>query len=86
MKRVVHWIAGVAVLIILGVAVWRCGAQAWALARDRVALQAWIASFGAWAPLVGIALSAAQVIAAPVPGQVIGLANGYLFGVWWGTV
>jgi len=56
------------------------------LFRDRAALQAWIASFGVWAPLVGIALNAAQVIAAPIPGQVIGLANGYLFGVWVGTL
>ena len=86
MKRIVHWIAGAAVLVVLGAAAWRWGAQAWALARDRAALQAWIVSFGVWAPLVSIALNAAQVIAAPVPGQVIGLANGYLFGVWWGTV
>ena len=86
MKRIVHWIAGVAVLVVLSAVVWRWGAQAWALARDRAALQAWIASFGAWAPLVTIALNAAQVVAAPIPGQVIGLANGYLFGVWWGTL
>jgi uncharacterized membrane protein YdjX (TVP38/TMEM64 family) len=86
MKRIVRWIAGAAVLVVLGAVVWRWGVQAWTLARDRAALQAWIASFGAWAPLVTIALNAAQVIAAPIPGQVIGLANGYLFGVWWGTV
>lgn len=85
MKHIVRWIAGAAVLVVLGVAAWRWGPLAWALARDRAALQAWIASFGAWAPLVSVALNAAQVIAAPVPGQVIGLANGYLFGVWWGT-
>jgi len=46
----------------------------------------WVASFGAWAPLVSIALNTAQVIAAPIPGQFIGLANGYLFGVGWGTL
>ena len=55
------------------------------LLRDRAGLQTWLASFGAGAPLVAIALNAAQVIAAPIPGQVIGLANGYLFGVWLGT-
>ena len=86
MKRIFRWIVGVAVLVVVAVVVWRWGPRAWTLARDRAALQAWIASFGVWAPLVSIALNAAQVIAAPVPGQVIGLANGYLFGVWWGTV
>jgi uncharacterized membrane protein YdjX (TVP38/TMEM64 family) len=83
--RVTHWIVGIAVLIMLIAAAWRWGAQAWDLFRDRSALQAWVASFGAWAPLVSIALNAAQVIVAPIPGQVIGLANGYLFGVWRGT-
>ncbi len=84
--RVVRWIIGAAALVALGVAAWRWGAQVWELFRDRAALQAWIASFGVWAPLVGIALNAAQVIAAPIPGQVIGLANGYLFGTWLGTL
>jgi uncharacterized membrane protein YdjX (TVP38/TMEM64 family) len=83
--RVTRWIVGVAAFVVLGVAAWRWGAQAWALFHNRPALQAWVASFGAWAPLVGIALNAVQVIVAPIPGQVIGLANGYLFGVWLGT-
>jgi uncharacterized membrane protein YdjX (TVP38/TMEM64 family) len=64
---------------------WQWVLTALSLLRDRVGLQTWLASFGAWAPLVAIALSAAQVIAAPIPGQVIGLADGYLFGAWLGT-
>ena len=83
--RVTRWIVGAAAFVVLGTAAWRWGGAAWALFRDRSALQAWVASFGAWAPLVSIALNAAQVIVAPIPGQVIGLANGYLFGVWLGT-
>jgi len=84
--RVIRWIVGIAALLALIVVVWRWGGAAWALFRDRSALQAWVASFGVWAPLVGIVLNAAQVIVAPIPGQVIGLANGYLFGVWLGTL
>lgn len=84
--RAIRRVVASAALVALGAAAWRWGAQAWALFRDQAAMQAWIASFGAWAPLVSIALNAAQVIAAPIPGQVIGLANGYLFGVWWGTL
>jgi len=86
LEHIARWILGIAALVALGVGTWRWGGTIWSLFRDRAALQAWVASFGAWAPLVGIALNAAQVIAAPIPGQVIGLANGYLFGVWLGTL
>jgi uncharacterized membrane protein YdjX (TVP38/TMEM64 family) len=84
--RVIRWIIALAAFIALTAAVWHWGGPVLALFRDRATLQAWITSFGAWAPLVSIALNAAQVIAAPIPGQVIGLANGYLFGVWPGTL
>jgi uncharacterized membrane protein YdjX (TVP38/TMEM64 family) len=85
LEHIARWILGIAALVALGVGTWRWGGTIWSLFRDRAALQAWVASFGAWAPLVSIALNAAQVIVAPIPGQVIGLANGYLFGVWLGT-
>lgn len=42
--------------------------------------------FGPWGPLVSIALNVAQVLLAPIPGQFVGLANGYLYGVWLGTL
>ena len=49
-------------------------------------LRLWIRSFGVWAPLVFIALQAVQVVAAPIPGQVVAVVAGYLFGAVWGTV
>jgi uncharacterized membrane protein YdjX (TVP38/TMEM64 family) len=54
--------------------------------RDQERVREWLAGFGPLAPLTAIALNVAQVLLAPVPGQVIGLANGYLFGVFWGTL
>ena len=63
------------------------GRAAWDLFRDRSALQAWVASFGAWAPLVSIALNAAQVIIAPIPGA--GHRSGERLPVWrlaWDTL
>jgi len=45
-----------------------------------------VKSFGWLAPGAIILLHALQVVAAPVPGQAIDLANGYLFGIWWGSV
>lgn len=47
-------------------------------------LRASFASLGAWGPLVSILLSAAQVLIAPIPGQAVGLANGYLYGPYLG--
>ena len=49
-------------------------------------LRTWIAGFGVWAPIVFIGLQALQVVAAPIPGQVVAVVAGYLFGAVWGTV
>lgn len=44
------------------------------------ALRATIRSFGALGPLVTIGLTALQVVVAPIPGQIFGIANGFLYG------
>lgn len=41
-------------------------------------------AYGDLAPVVSVFLSAAQVVVAPIPGQLVGVANGYLYGVGWG--
>ncbi len=53
---------------------------------DRDTILAWMAALGPWGPLGSILLNAAQVLLAPVPGQIFGLANGYLYGVARGTL
>lgn len=53
---------------------------------DQDAIQAWVAALGPWGPLGGILLNAAQVLLAPIPGQIFGLVNGYLYGVLRGTL
>ncbi|MEF8784793.1 MAG: TVP38/TMEM64 family protein [Haloarculaceae archaeon] len=53
---------------------------------DPFAVRQWVRSYGPLAPLVFIALQSVQVIVAPIPGQVLGLASGFLFGTVWGTV
>ncbi|TQQ82103.1 TVP38/TMEM64 family protein [Halonotius roseus] len=50
------------------------------------ALRTWIAGFGIFAPLVFVFLQAAQVVLAPIPGQVVALVAGYLFGPVYGTI
>jgi uncharacterized membrane protein YdjX (TVP38/TMEM64 family) len=53
---------------------------------DPQAFRAFVLGFGAWAPLVFVAIQSAQVVVAPIPGQVTGVAAGYLFGPLWGSV
>lgn len=53
---------------------------------DRQLLRTWIAQFGIFAPIVFILIQAAQVVIAPIPGQVVALISGYLFGPVAGTV
>jgi uncharacterized membrane protein YdjX (TVP38/TMEM64 family) len=50
------------------------------------ALRAVVLGFGPFAPAVFVLLQATQVVVAPIPGQVVGLVGGYLFGPTWGTV
>jgi uncharacterized membrane protein YdjX (TVP38/TMEM64 family) len=69
-----------------GLAFWRWGEPVVTFFRDQDRIRAWLADLGPIAPLASIGLNTAQVLLAPIPGQVVGLANGYLFGVLWGTV
>ncbi len=49
-------------------------------------LQQLVDESGPLGPLVYMLLQVVQVFFAPVPGQVVGFAGGYLFGVWLGTL
>ena len=49
-------------------------------------LRLWIAQFRIFAPLVFVVIQALQVVVAPIPGQVVALVAGYLFGPVAGTV
>jgi len=52
---------------------------------DRARVQEFVMRCGPWAPLAAILLHVAQVLLAPIPGQVIDAVSGYLFGAAWGT-
>ncbi len=56
----------------------------YALLIDRERTQAFIQSFGPWAPLAFMAVQVGQVILAPIPGEATGFIGGYLFGAWKG--
>ena len=80
----------IAVLCVLavmaGIAVWPWIETALGAVLDRDRVLAWLSGFGVWAPLAFIAISFIQVVIAPIPGQFIGVAGGYLFGVWAGLL
>lgn len=81
-RFVVHALV-VAVALVLLTILFR---REFALLADPRELRAFVRGFGAWGPLVLVALQAAQVVIAPVPGQVLAVAAGYLYGAWWGTL
>ncbi len=56
------------------------------LFHDAEAVRDFIQGFGVFAPLALISLQVLQVLVAPIPGQVLGIAAGYAFGPFWGTV
>lgn len=82
-NSVLRWAVGLAVLFVLGFFV--VGHYVPFL-TDPVELREFVLGFGVWAPVVFVAIQAAQVVVAPVPGQVTGVAGGYLFGPLWGSV
>ncbi len=55
------------------------------LAMDPVAFKAYLNSFGSLSVLVFIGLQVCQVLVAPIPGEVIQLAGGFVFGTFKGA-
>lgn len=54
--------------------------------RDLSRARTYLLSFGPWAPVVSFLLMVAHSVLVPFPAFVITLANGALFGAFWGTV
>jgi uncharacterized membrane protein YdjX (TVP38/TMEM64 family) len=53
---------------------------------DAQQLKGTIQGYGALGPVVLILIHIVQVVASPIPGQLIGLMSGYIYGPLWGTV
>ena len=54
--------------------------------RDINRLREYLRSFGPWAPVVSFLLMVLHAVTVPFPAFVITLANGLLFGAFWGTL
>ncbi len=87
-----YWIAGLilAGLVVLALifrdALATGGRWLIGLLMDRTQTQAFIQSYGPWAPIVFMAVQVGQVILAPIPGEATGFIGGYLFGAGPGFV
>ena len=61
--------------------------ESWTVILDsRVSAQEWITQYGFWAPLVYVGVQVFQVVIFVVPGDVVQIAGGYLFGVVPGVI
>lgn len=87
---------GLLALIVLGLAalsvalwfwgalLWHWGSTGWHLLTDEEMVQTFVLQAGAWGPLVLILLNVLQIVIAIIPGHVVQLAAGYLYGPYWG--
>jgi uncharacterized membrane protein YdjX (TVP38/TMEM64 family) len=60
--------------------------QLWSLFRDRETVRAWIGGRGAWGPLAYIGLQVIQVVIFVIPGEIVQVAGGYVFGFGLGSL
>ncbi len=87
-----YWLAGLLlVLLVMLLLLFRDpvayhARRLYALLIDRDQTQAFVRSFGPWAPFVFMLVQIGQVILAPIPGEATGFIGGYLFGAGPGFV
>jgi len=74
------------IFLIGAVLFWRFGGDFLRLLRDEQALEALVIRLGWLGPLVLILCNAAQIIVAPVPGYIVQLTAGFLYGPLWGGI
>ncbi len=62
------------------------GPDIWRVVQDEATLEVWVMGLGWWGPFALVALNAVQIVIAPIPGYVVQVAAGFLFGPFWGGV
>jgi uncharacterized membrane protein YdjX (TVP38/TMEM64 family) len=84
-------IAGIAALVIVAVVwfapgLWMAIRPQLASLSDGEQVRSLVSGAGPAGPLVFIGVQVAQVLLAPIPGEISGFIGGYLFGTGWGFV
>jgi uncharacterized membrane protein YdjX (TVP38/TMEM64 family) len=70
--------------LLIPVIIWH--AELWTVFGSVRRIRDWVQGWGPAAPLVFVAAQALQVIVFAIPGEVVQIAGGYLFGGWMGTL
>lgn len=76
-------ILGVA-FVLFALFAFRYGPDLWRVLQDEQLLEAAISDLGWLGPAALILFNAVQIVVAPIPGYVVQIASGYLFGPLWG--
>lgn len=77
-----------AILLFISLVAYICfcyGSSMTALLQNREELGKFLSSFGMQSYMVFIFLQASQIVLTPLPGELVQLAAGYIFGTWLGT-
>ena len=86
--RIPWWVwlivALVLVALVAAVITWWQPISEWLPSQEE--LLAWVGGLGAWGPVAIILLAMIQALLAPIPGQAIEAASGYLYGPFWGLL
>jgi uncharacterized membrane protein YdjX (TVP38/TMEM64 family) len=86
MRKRVAPLALAALAAILFLAVGMCSMRLSGPWSNPASMRAWLLRQGPYAPVSIILLQVMQVVLAPIPGQAVGLAAGYLYGAGVGTL
>lgn len=79
-KKLTALLIGVAIVAILVAVAIIYGQPLWDLFSSQDRIEQTVKDAGPWGPLIIILLQILQTLAAPIPGQVVAFAAGYLYG------
>lgn len=54
--------------------------------QDFDAVRTYVLAYGQWAPVISLALMVLQAIISPIPAFALSIANGLVFGAFWGAI
>lgn len=76
-----RWLLAAAVIVVV------LAAGYWLASRfDRAQVERWVADAGAWGPLLLLLVQVLQIVVAPLPGTLVPLLAGLLYGPWVGPL
>ncbi len=80
-----QWLALLVLMAILAAA-WVYRQPLMTSLRHADAARAWLHDLGVMGPVVAIAINTLQIVVAPIPGYVVQIAVGWVYGVWPGAL